>query len=191
MRYLVIVVAVVLVLAVAGCDRTATTVTMVTAAAPTGQAAAPTGQAAAPQMTTTTIREAYKEAWNTLGLTVRVEQLLAIAETLGGSDYPDVDALGAWIEAQQQALEDLLPAHPSLEYRRVHEAMMAGFEDLLTACPYKERYDADRDDLEAYAALQGLTRGALIRLLSVEEELSLLLAAIDHNPVDIGGGAQE
>jgi hypothetical protein len=63
---------------------------------------------------------------------------------------------------------------------------MAAFGDLLTACPFKVRYDADRQDLEAYAALQGLTRGALIRLRSTEQEFNVLLAAIGHSPVDFG-----
>jgi hypothetical protein len=178
-RYLAIVLAGCMALAGSGCSEAAPTST---ASAP----AIPTVPASEAPATATTVREAYKEAWNTLGLTVRFEQVLAIAKSIGGSEYPDVDALSRWIEAQQQALEDLLPAQPSLEYRRVHEAMMAAFGDLLTACPFKVRYDADRQDLEAYAALQGLTRGALIRLRSTEQEFNVLLAAIGHSPVDFG-----
>lgn len=177
--YLVIVLVGLVVVAAIGCDETATTGTTLTGITPSVSA---TGT----PTTTTTMREPYKEAWNTLGLTVRLKRLLAIADSIGGPGYPDVDALRTLIEAQQQALEDLLPAQPSLEYRRVHEAMMAAFDDLLIACPYKTRYDADRGDLEAYGVLQELTRGVLIRLRSIEQEFNILLAGIGHSPVDFG-----
>ena len=81
MRYLVILLVGSLFVAILGCDgRTDTTTTTVT---PTTTSTAPT----------TTGREAYREAWSVLGLTVRLQELLAIASSIDTFDYPDVDAL--------------------------------------------------------------------------------------------------
>ncbi len=170
MRYLSILLVAPLLVALAGCSRPAETSEL------------PPSSAIA--VTTTTGREAYKEAWNILGLTVRIQQLLAIADTIDSFDYPDVNAVQAGIATEEQALRTLFPPEPSPEYRTVNDAMLAALGDLWAACTYKKRFDGDRQDLQSYVKLRQLTDSALSRIFSTEEEFNALLAGIGHNPVN-------
>jgi hypothetical protein len=169
-RYLVVLLvgSLALTLAVTGCHRTVTTSTVPPTSTPT-----------------TLSQEPYKEAYNILWLTLRVQAILEIAQSIESFDYPDIDALQTRIEAERQALADLMPQDPSPEYRAVNDAMVAALADLWGACTYKARFDADRADLESYIKLKQLADDALVGVLSKGQELDALLARIGHSPFQL------